>query len=155
QGSDAWAAVESIDEVKTALAEEARPSTAPPSSAAQGVDLLEAPPSLGVSPQLLGGAPPPEPPKEGGSPSPMVAAPPPPPPPNRGGRAFFALLAVAFTVLVGSGWLLCAWYKYGYTHAAVFDYLPSDCDTLEYVDFAGIDGSPALKGLAEKRDRAL
>jgi hypothetical protein len=159
QGSDAWAPVDSIDEVKAAMiaADEARPSNAPPSSAAQGVDLLEAPPSLGVTPQLLGGAPPPEPPKEGAQVSAVGVPPPPPPPPppRKSGRAFFALLAVAAAILLGSGSLLCVWYKYGYTHAAVLDYVPSDCATLEYVDFAGIDDSPALAGLASKRDRSL
>jgi hypothetical protein len=164
-GETDWKPVETLPEVQaakprppeTALGEVPRPSIepAPPSSSAQGVDMFDLPPSLG--PTLLGA---PDAAKEGASQAGAVpVAPPPPPPPPRRKRGLtkglLAVLALALVVIVGSGSLVCVWYRFGYSHGVVLEHLPSDCAVMEYVDFTAIDDSPAVKDLVAKRERSL
>ena len=152
-GEDSWSPVESLPEVRAALAaDDARRSVAPPSSAAPGVELFEAPPSLGMAPTLLGVEQPQAPPP----PAPPPAAPPPPrrSVPALAARAWVAAV-VAGALLIGAGSLLCVWYRYGYPRHAVLEHVPADCATLEYVDLSAIDDSAAVRTVAGRRDRAL
>ncbi len=165
-GENDWKPVETIPEVVAAKPRaegdappgEVRSSLepAPPSSSAQGVDMFDVPPSLG--PTLLGApdaATKDAASAEAGGP---VPPPPPPPPPRRSrglSKTLLAALAVVLVVILGSGSLLCVWYRFGYTHGAVFEHIPSECSVMEYVDFAGIDESSPVKDVASKREKAL
>ena len=178
-GETAWHPVESIEDLKQAPPPEPAPGlldaasdapvretaptmpaddAAPPSISAAGAELFDEP--LGASPTIAGvtaGQGP------GASLSTVLATgaippPPPPPRPRRGfnvSRALIAALAAAAVVVISGGALLCAWYRLGYTHGAVFEHLPDDCAVFEYVDFAAIDGSSAVSAVADKRDAGL
>ncbi|MEO7093490.1 MAG: hypothetical protein ABI175_09580 [Polyangiales bacterium] len=160
-GENDWKPVETIPEVQAskpgvreAATGEPRSSIepAPPSSSAQGVDMFDLPPSLG--PTLLGA-----PDAASKDAAAGVPPPPPPPPPPRRRRGLtkglVAVLGLVLAVIVGSGSLLCVWYRFGYTHGAVFEHLPADCAVMEYVDFTAIDESPAVSSITTKRDKAL
>lgn len=160
-GGSEWKLVEELDEVKTASPkasgeEEGRPSRPsfdmpPPSLSAQGVDMFEQPPSL--APTLLG-APPAQ--VRAASATDAGVPPPPPPPRKRGGMRWLAAVMAAVLVIVGGGAsALCVWYRFGYTHGAVFEHLPDDCAVMEYVDFGALDASPAMREVAKKREKSL
>jgi hypothetical protein len=85
------------------------------------------------------------------------APPKPAAPPRKRGLtpALIAMLAVVGVVILGSGSLVCVWYRFGYSHGAVFEHLPPDCDEMRYIDFASIGDSAAVKPLASKREKSL
>jgi hypothetical protein len=161
-GESDWKLIETIAEVQAAKPRAERdPGTgevrtsmepAPPSSSAQGVDMFDLPPSLG--PTMLGST---DAAAKDPAAAPVPPPPPPPPPRKRRGvtRGLLAVLGLALAVVIGSGSLLCVWYRFGYSRGAVFEHLPSDCAVMEYVDFAAIDDSPAVKDIASKREKAL
>jgi hypothetical protein len=148
-GSKEWFDAAKLDEV-VAQADRNSLEAPPPSSmqAAQGVDAFDVPPE--IAPTIAGEVAPPLPkidaPKEAPV-EPDVA-------PKRSRTVLVALASALVAILISST-VLYAWLRYGYARGAVLEHVPNDCKRLEYVDFAGIDGSSPVKPLLAKRDKAL
>ncbi|MBI2389565.1 MAG: hypothetical protein HYV09_08215 [Deltaproteobacteria bacterium] len=158
-GSSEWVSSDKIDAVLAAPArsgsEEGEGRTSleapPPSSAVQGADVLEEPPSFA--------------PTIAGTMESSIAAPVPaekaiePAPEGRReeakSRTVVLVLATALVALLVSASLFWAWFRYGYARGAVLEHLPADCRRLEYVDFAAIDGSAMMRDLGPRRAKAL
>ncbi len=152
-GSKEWVGPEKLDELlaKSPPDEASRVSieAPPPSSAVQGSDAFGAPPDL--APTLAGASlapelPTPEPPK-----APEATAEKTEPK----SRTFVIVLASALVALLLSATGFWAWFRYGYARGTVLEHVPADCRRLEYVDFAMIDGSLAVRAHLARRDKAL
>lgn len=154
-GSKEWVGPEKLDELlaRSAAEDPSRISmeAPPPSSAVQGADALGAAPDLGAS---LGAEEPapkvetkePERPREPDA-EPSVEAP--------RSRTLVIVLASALVALFVSAGAFWAWFRYGYARATVLEHVPADCRRLEYVDFAKIDSSLAVRNHLARRDKAL
>jgi hypothetical protein len=152
-GSKEWVGPEKLDELMARAAPDdaGRVSTEapPPSSAVQGADAVAAPPDL--APSLAGDVPPPK-----------VVAPEPIKAPEAEeeqreprSRTFVIVLASALVALLVSAGVFWAWFRYGYARGTVLEHVPADCRRLEYVDFAKLDASLAVRTHLARREKAL
>jgi len=152
-----WHEVASLPEVQEKANEEPPPASVleggpPPSSSAQGVDLFDQEP--GIAPTIAG-AMPTHKSVTGVEPTALVAATALPPREDKGRRGVILSIVGAVAFVVIGAIVVFAWMRYGYSRGAVLEHVPGDCARLEYVDFAGIDDSGAVRSISAKRDKAL
>lgn len=157
-GTEEWVSTEAIEPLLVAARgeDEGRASVEPPissSGAVEGVDAFEPPPAF--APTLIGESAA----EEAGPSAPDPAPAPPPaaaaPKPEPKSRTVVLVLATAMIAMVASASVFWAWFRYGYARGSVLEHVPTDCRTLEYVDFAALDASPLVHGQLARRARAL
>ena len=152
-GSKEWVGPEKLDELLSRAAPDDASRISieapPPSSAVQGADAFAAPPD--IAPTLAGE-----------TPAPKLTTPEPAKPkdpddarPEPKSRTFVIVLASAFLALFVSAGVFWAWFRYGYARGTVLEHVPADCRRLEYVDFAKIDSSLAVRNHLARREKAL
>jgi hypothetical protein len=152
-GSKEWVGPEKLDELMARAAPDDTGRISidapPPSSAVQGADAFAAVPD--IAPTIAGDvpAPPAKTPEPIKAPEPDEAAPAPK------SRTFVVVLASALLALFVSAGVFWAWFRYGYARGTVLEHVPADCRRLEYVDFAKLDGSLAVRNHLARRDKAL